>query len=107
MAALADEQRGDFGSIQNCAAANGESNSGANEEAAKDCGQQFVGCDIRKFYERETEGQAGNCQGASNSKGFPNLAIAERDKWKINLDVAFLYRPGSRHFTIQASIAVY
>src|SRR5882724_10850012 len=84
MAALACKQRGDFSSIQNCAAANSESNPSANKKAAENRGQQFVGSDIGKFDKGETERQAGNGQSASDRERLPNLAIGECDKRKID-----------------------
>src|SRR6266542_3998811 len=81
---FADEQRCNFGPVQNSAATNRQSNPGPDEEAAKHRCQKFVGRHVRIFEESKTERQPSDSQRASNCEAPADLAIAERNEGKIN-----------------------
>src|SRR6266850_1380391 len=84
MTGFADQQRSDFGSVQDRAAADGQTDSRPDEKPSKDGGEQLVGCDIGIFHERQTEGETGNRQSTLQRKLPPDLAVADGDKWEVD-----------------------
>ena len=66
--ALADEQRGDLGAVEHRAAADGQADPGAEEEAAEHRGQHQVGRHVRVGNEREHDGEARDRQRAAHGE---------------------------------------
>ena len=58
--APADDQRRDFGAVEDGAATDRETDAAANENAAEERRQQEIGRDIREVQGRERDGEAAN-----------------------------------------------
>ena len=66
------------------AAANGEADSRAEEDAAEDSGEEFVRSDIGKRHRREAERKPRDGEDAADGKRAPDETIAECDEGDIN-----------------------
>src|SRR5919197_4870641 len=84
VAAAADEQLRDLRAVEHRAAADGEPNACADEEAAEDGGQELVGGDVGEVYEGEAGGEARARQRALGGELPADLPVAERDEGEVD-----------------------
>ena len=91
----ADQQRGDFSAVEYRAAADGETDPGAEEESAEDGIEHHVGGDDGKVDEREREGEAGDRQRPAHRKGDAKLTVSNDDEWKVDERQEHRERPAS------------
>src|SRR5919198_6557197 len=84
VAAAADEQRRDLRAVEHRAAADGEPNACADEEAAEDGCQELVGRDVGEADEGEAGGEARDRQRALGGELPADLPVAERDEGEVD-----------------------
>ena len=82
--ALADEQRGDLRAVEHRAAAHGQTDAGADEEAAEDGGEHQVVCHVWIGDERKRDGQPDDRQQTAQGKGGANVTIADGDERQVD-----------------------
>jgi hypothetical protein len=83
-AALAHQQCRDLGAVQHRAAADGEPDAGADEEAAEDGRQELVGRHVGEVDEGEAEREPRDGRRALQGEAGAHLLVAERDEGEVD-----------------------